>query len=547
MELSDITFTTDSISNNQQGGNLLDFFRDSLKSFNVVDCYADVLMKETHNKNFKLVKDLIFLKRVKKYNMQDNNGDTILHHLVRNFNHTDVNIQLIKELLDQLQQNDCKELLNIQNNNGDTVAHIACKLQQPSHELIKLFEEKGANLKLSNKEGEIISTDTISNTQSAHNTNQNAPNIVNPLTGGGIGKSVKGYYGSYNLSSNTYDTLSMGQINSDDGITETEFINKLQNKIGGSYVNTMNTDAIHDYLNGQHDYNDKYINNINNKLNEDTESFLSNYMQGGGNGNEDENGVNAGDENLNTETFIKNMVDKYLNNNNSQAHTQTHTGGYANTSVKGSRKLNIYSDYNNENNNANNANVNDMEGGAKKKSKKVTSRKPNRNFESDLNRLVKNQAGEIMKEAVKTIMDKLNVDEETAKNYKAVLWAMVKEKFPNEPNLNQAIELQKMAQKKTVLNKIDPKEGEKLRQESRTRSEERRSQKQQSMSSDSISATSSAEIESGANFSATSFSNSVSNSISNNVSNSVSSNNSPFLSSITTPSSISMSSNTFSF
>jgi hypothetical protein len=73
----------------------------------------------------------------------------------------------------------------------------------------------------------------------------------------------------------------------------------------------------------------------------------------------------------------------------------------------------------------------------------------------ELSRLINNQATEIHNEVIKIIMKLMNVEEDIAKSYKAALWRMVKEKFPDiKSNLDKSVEMKKLATKK-VLKTID--------------------------------------------------------------------------------------------
>ena len=84
-----------------------------------------------------------------------------------------------------------------------------------------------------------------------------------------------------------------------------------------------------------------------------------------------------------------------------------------------------------------------------------------------LSRLINNQASEIHNKVVKKIMELMEVDEDAARDYKAALWRMVKEKNPDmKSNLDLSVELEKMV-KKPALKKIDLAEAKSIREESR--------------------------------------------------------------------------------
>lgn len=142
---------------------------------------------------------------------------------------------------------------------------------------------------------------------------------------------------------------------------------------------------------------------------------------------------------IDTDAFIDNLVHKYGNQ----------SGGLR---VHGVRRLP------------------DMhEGGLKKK--KATK---NVSRGDQLSRLINNQASEIHKNVVKKIMELMEVEEEAARDYKAALWRMVKEKNPDmKSNLDLSVEMEKLV-KKPTLKKIDLAEAKSFREESRKRREERK-------------------------------------------------------------------------
>lgn len=226
---------------------------------------------------------------------------------------------------------------------------------------------------------------------------------------------------------------------------------------GGSLNTEVNTEAfieglVNKYSNTQSQtapkLSEQYVNSVINK-------YSTNSLTGG----------NQFEEVVNTDTYLNSLMSKHLS-------------GGSNGSIEGSRKLNQYSDYM----------TTTMEGGARKsskgKSKSKKHAKVSRKFSTDLSRLVNNQANEIMKNVIGLLKETVaKGDEELARDYKAALWHMVKEKFPNETNLNQVIELEKMAKDSKVLKSVDLKKAKEWREESRKRSEERRSSRKSSKKS----------------------------------------------------------------
>jgi hypothetical protein len=150
-----------------------------------------------------------------------------------------------------------------------------------------------------------------------------------------------------------------------------------------------------------------------------------------------------------------------------------------------------------------------------KKSKKSKSRK----FSSDLNRLVQNQASDLIRDSIKIIMDVMKVDEETAKNYKALFWDQVKREHGSKSNLEKAYELTALVKDKKNYKKLNPDDGIKIRDTNKKLKDERiRSRSKSSQSSksdtssqdggsDSISPTSSFSVSNRDSLSSTSISN----------------------------------------
>ena len=80
----------------------------------------------------------------------DSEGDTLLHLIVK-----DNNIDLLNNILNWIKQDDYrKKFLNIQNNDGDTVLHIA--VRNDNHKIAQLLESYGANRKIENYNGDVI-------------------------------------------------------------------------------------------------------------------------------------------------------------------------------------------------------------------------------------------------------------------------------------------------------------------------------------------------------------------------------------------------------
>ena len=91
-----------------------------------------------------------------------------------------------------------------------------------------------------------------------------------------------------------------------------------------------------------------------------------------------------------------------------------------------------------------------------------------------LSRLITNQATEIHKRVIEKIKELMGVEDDIARDYKAVLWRDIKSKNPElKSNLDLSVEMEKAATK-TNLKKIKPEEGKELRETSRKSRDERR-------------------------------------------------------------------------
>lgn len=71
-------------------------------------------------------------------------------------------------------------------------------------------------------------------------------------------------------------------------------------------------------------------------------------------------------------------------------------------------------------------------------------------YDSELSRLVNNQAQEIHERTIKKIMDLMKVDENVARNYKAAIYKKVKVEHPELNNLDRATEMEKLATKSVL-------------------------------------------------------------------------------------------------
>jgi hypothetical protein len=87
------------------------------------------------------------------FDAQDNNGNTILHHIV-----SKNDMDTFNSVLNCINYNNgSKTILNKQNNNGDTPMHIA--VRNKSFDMAKQLHLAGTNIKIKNNNGESIESD----------------------------------------------------------------------------------------------------------------------------------------------------------------------------------------------------------------------------------------------------------------------------------------------------------------------------------------------------------------------------------------------------
>lgn len=496
---SELSINTDSeyIENKQQGG----FFWSGTSSND------KEALKSAKNGEFDFVKSLIQKNMMTNYAAADSDGNTLLHYIARDYSKCPDYNNVLDTILSKNKSN---SFINKQNANGDTAMHVAVKYNH--NKMAEKLDECGVNYDLKNKNGFKINYEFVENSPST-------PTLSDKIRDGSFVKSnesIESIVDKFIDINNSYNTDA--NANNDSMDTE-QFLNKLANKYqnGGGCPSCGGDNGDcgcnrYNYQNGNGCPTcggDGAGCDCNVSFNTDQ---LIKKMIGGGC---DECGDGAGSgcdcnnltDSLVTDDFINNLIDE-VNGNDM-------TGGKRKrkTKRKSKKKSNRKS---------------------KKKTKRKAKRKLNKARKStntrsmQLSRMISNQASIIHKEVLTMLVDALKKhkdhkgksDEELndlARNYKAVMWSMTKKNAPaDSKNLDLAIYLKKMidVDKKGVeklLKEIDPKEGAKLREESRKRRQEmiqskiQNKKKLQDTISEELSSTSSAPVPEG-NYSATSFS-----------------------------------------
>lgn len=434
----DMSIGTETPTQMQAGGNL---FYDFLNSIGLIDNEKDnnvskstdieeVALEKASLGLFDHIEKLIEIIPSIKFTKKNKDGRTVLHYVCMKA--SSLGDKFINEVIN-------RSKVNVQDNNGNTALILAAK--SGNNEVCDMLVKAGAKTDIKNNEGESVGVTDTPNSDNVDNVD-NVENNENKLDD----KDEK----------------------PDVGLIASMFnLKKQENTMTDDIPENINTDKSEG---GAYD-TDKMINDIMNKYNiKDNmtdnmmDDILGDYFTAQAGGNMGSMGDNYFDELLKTEQFTgmesaqplqfqmggyddsmtEDMIDNIIGQYISDDDNDYQYGGYGNYDDE-------YSD------------ENLFKGGAI----------------NELQRMMVNQANEIHKKVVKDIKDMMEVDDDVAKNYKAVLWKQVKEdkEFKDKTNLDQSIELANRVNKK-VLKKIDPKEGAKIREENRKKSEERRQMQQ---------------------------------------------------------------------
>ena len=440
---SELSVGTSSVDNNndQQGG----FF---WSSSGCTDNDKKVL-KAAKDHKFEAFSYMILNNMINNLKSRDEDGCTILHHLAWNWGlHPDIDKALDKVLC----QSNIGSIINLQDNLGDTPLHKAVKKQ--NHILAQKLVKAGADKNIENNTGIAIESETdelsiniISpiNKMEFSDNNSTFKNIVKLFLGDKKPTKEENYTfdspGERFTINNTDKKITGGSPQMGKEEDTEQFLNMIMNK----YSHAINAQQ------GGAD-SDAYTENTDVFLTRVMNDYINEQPQKGGSIN-------------NADSFFRKLVE-------STEHCEMNQlGGYSNYRT-GSRKLKLY-----EGNVelSESASMNNYYSSAYDEPDDFEFSEPHSRRMSrhaELSRLINNQASEIHQRALKKIVDLMGVDEEIARNYKALMWRKVKEDNPDlKSNLDLSVELEK-AIKKTVLKKMDPEEGKALREESRKRRQE---------------------------------------------------------------------------
>ncbi|CAH6421774.1 Hypothetical protein KVN_LOCUS460 [uncultured virus] len=519
----------------QQGGN---FF---WSSNNGTDINKKVLLAAAEKK-YETVNFFVREHLMTDFGIQDDDGYTLLHYLVQapQNQFTD---QTINEILANPR---IKTFINKQDKkNGDTPLIIAVRNNR--HNLADKLIKAGADPTIKNKNNEQVATETEVD-YAGQSEKRISPNMMSQRTSPIYMSEVKDPDEMKTAIQNIID-LFMRAPNTQQTFTETSQPTESRNLTDYDKFGDKSSQKKNIFLDqeGCQNNTEQYLQRLVNKYNiknRETSQF-------GGEGNDKDD----------TESFLNNLVNKYINPSqnggkikkvNGQRRLVTYAGGnisdddqneetdFTETEYE-SEDDDLLSRYSNKIKRSIDYVSDDLEDDPSKKvtgkiskaikksiqrplTKKKSNRKSGRKSRSNsgsraeqLSRLINKQTNEINERVIKKIMEIMEVDEQTARDYKAALWKMVKDNNPEMKSpMDLSTELEKITTKKT-LSKIDVEEGKKIREESRKKREEflksrrsdgksRGSESSSKSSPMELSETSAAEIPSESNLSQTSFS-----------------------------------------
>ena len=93
------------------------------------------------------------LKTINRYDVQDSDGNTILHHVIES-NDLETTAQYLALLVLNMDDWGKNRIINIKNNQGDTPLHIA--VRNNNENMIEMLIESGANVNIKNNNGERV-------------------------------------------------------------------------------------------------------------------------------------------------------------------------------------------------------------------------------------------------------------------------------------------------------------------------------------------------------------------------------------------------------
>lgn len=485
---------TSNDSHIQQGGNIIGDAINSIKSIfsgsNKND--AEKKIDEVVNKGRELLNKL--KNNIKEFadkhftfdfdicDVKDDNGQNVLHILAsadkKEFNETNF---LVKELFNS---NICKSsslVVNEKDNHGNTPLHYAVEKQ--NDEMVKELITHGAKIGVTNKDGVAV---VLSSTESPKEIIKSESKVSPVNTVGGSEDTetfLNNLINKYNV--NPKD---------DSEMSTDKFLDKLVDKYNNNTNNNMcggNDSQLSDI--------DQFLNNIVNQKSADinmaggnddmdTEKFLNNIIDKYNNNNTNvTNNLNGGGDDFINElikqfdvtengtgeqalgkfinqyenTFANKILNKSTNVDSAYTYDQSEMSATEQNVMNGGNGADSYNTETFINSILNKINGSDdgkLVGGkainGKRKMTQYDDNDGNNTKDGELSRIIRNKEKEIHKKVVNKISGIMNVDENTAKKYKSLLWKQVAGKYPHlVSDLDKSLQMEQLATKKN-LNKL---------------------------------------------------------------------------------------------
>lgn len=373
------------------------------------------LIKACKEGEYRVVKFMLFNDMISDYTTHDEKGNTLLHYIAKKYEQ----IPEAEKILDRLMcRSDKNSFINCQNDDGDTPLIIATK--EANFVVCNRLVQEGADQTIKNKDGVYVGSDS----EFDKSVKSEKEKLAESPKDEEIGRSISGFI-------NTFMKLNElrkrpASPTATPGMMPTVFPELTQTTVQAP---TPQVPASVQPNNLQ-----QSAQVFTKPTTPSTQATLAPQAPA-----ESTNTSIKFSENspksvakVGTEEFVK-MLESTFGANAQSTETKSQSGG---NSRSGHRTISTYSEM----------------GGGVKKSKKSTK---HTNDESDdtksLNHLIERQKDTLHEDTVKKIIEIMNVDELTARNYKAALWKIVGEKFKGTSNLVRSEEMFKMASDEKVL------------------------------------------------------------------------------------------------
>ena len=447
------------------------------------DDFDDLAFGAAKKGEFAVLSYLVRENKIKDYKKQDkNNGYTILHYVIRNYEHIPKNKEVIDTILNNPGVN---YFINAQDfTNGNTPLHLA--IAQGNDEVAEKLITKGSDKTILNGNNEFIGTDNEQSiNQPSNNQQYIKPKNMNQRTQQNINNQQ--YIKPNNINNNVKPNIN-NQQNIKPNINDQQYTNsniniqqkskpeedifikknslnekmkniidyflKPKNNNETSQASLNMTDAMNE-LNTNKPLEQNEVNNTTDFI----DNIISNFKQTGGDMNKN---IISGKRTMKTLSDFQ--YDENYDDDNETTNENTNENENENENENVDENTDENNNYENNNNYGKNNRLqnrnydSDEEYDTSKnntsqsrnydnRNKNYTNRSQSRNIDnqSNLNRLIQDKADDIHKGTIEKIKNLLGIDEEKAKVYKAALYNKVKTEHPELNNFDRAVEMEKIA------------------------------------------------------------------------------------------------------